>query len=99
LAAKKLIEQRRRRGKSYKTGPRRTDGAPLSSNALLRAYRQDVDRKRVLIRKSNGTKARLVFILEALRKLLTEPDFLTLLADEKLDTMPKNLALRLHDQG
>jgi hypothetical protein len=34
-------------------------GAPLSSNALLRAYRQDVDRKKVLIRKSNGTKARL----------------------------------------
>ncbi|MET4274286.1 MULTISPECIES: plasmid partitioning protein RepB C-terminal domain-containing protein [unclassified Bradyrhizobium] len=99
LAAKKLIEQRRRRGKGYKTGPRRTDGAPISSNALLRAYRQDVDRKRVLIRKSNGTKARLVFILEALRKLLTEPEFLTLLEGEKLDTMPKNLALRLHEQG
>ncbi|MGN8550950.1 ParB/RepB/Spo0J family partition protein [Bradyrhizobium sp. 13971] len=99
LAAKKLIEQRRRRGKGYKTGPRRGDDAPISSNALLRAYRQDVDRKRVLVRKSNSTKARLVFILEALRKLLTEPDFLTLLQSEKLDTLPKNLAVRLHGQG
>lgn len=99
LAAKKLIEQRRRRGKGYKTGPRRTDGSPMSSNALLRAYRQDVDRKRVLIRKSNGTKSRLMFILEALRKLFTEPDFLALLEDEKLDTVPKNLALRLHGQA
>jgi ParB family chromosome partitioning protein len=99
LAAKKLIEQRRRRGRGYKTGPRRGDGAPISSNALLRAYRQDVDRKRVLIRKSNSTKARLVFILEALRKLLTEPDFLALLETEKLDTLPKNLVLRLHGQG
>jgi ParB family chromosome partitioning protein len=99
LAAKKLIEQRRRRGKGYKSGPRRSDGAPISSNALLRAYRQDVDRKRVLIRKSNSTKARLVFILEALRKLLTEPDFLALLENEKLDTLPKNLVLRLHGQG
>ncbi|WP_050384018.1 ParB/RepB/Spo0J family partition protein [Bradyrhizobium pachyrhizi] len=99
LAAKKLIEQRRRRGKGYKTGPRRTDDAPISSNALLRAYRQDVDRKRVLVRKSNSTKARLVFILEALRKLLTEPDFLTILEGEKLDTLPKNLAVRLHGQG
>lgn len=98
LAAKKLIEQRRRRGKGYKTGPRRPDNTPLSSNALLRAYRQDVDRKRILIRKSNSTKARLVFILEALRKLLTEPDFLALLENEKLDTLPKNLALRLHGQ-
>jgi ParB family chromosome partitioning protein len=95
LAAKKLIEQRRRRGKGYRNGPRRSDGAPLSSNALLRAYRQDVDRKKVLIRKSNSTKARLTFILEALRKLLTEPDFLSLLESEKLDTLPKNLAIRL----
>ncbi|MHB0772300.1 plasmid partitioning protein RepB C-terminal domain-containing protein [Bradyrhizobium sp. 1.29L] len=99
LAAKKLIEQRRRRGKGYKTGPRRSDGAPISSNALLRAYRQDVDRKRVLIRKSNSTKARLIFILEALRKLLVEPEFLSILEDENLDTLPKNLALRLHGQG
>ncbi|WP_234685686.1 plasmid partitioning protein RepB C-terminal domain-containing protein [Bradyrhizobium monzae] len=95
LAAKKLIEQRRRRGKGYKTGPRRVDGIPLSSNALLRAYRQDVDRKKVLIRKSNGTRARLVFILEALRKLLCEPEFIAILESEKLDTLPKNLALRL----
>jgi ParB family transcriptional regulator, chromosome partitioning protein len=98
LAAKKLIEQRRRRGKGYKTGPRRVDGAPLSSNALLRAYRQDVDRKKVLIRKSNGTKARLTFILEALRTLLTETDFVSILESEKLDSLPKNLAFRLQGQ-
>jgi ParB family chromosome partitioning protein len=98
LAAKKLIEQRRRRGKGYKTGPRRVDGTPLSSNALLRAYRQDVDRKKVLIRKSNGTKARLTFILEALRTLLTEPDFVAILESEKLDSLPKNLAFRLQGQ-
>jgi ParB family transcriptional regulator, chromosome partitioning protein len=99
LAAKKLIEQRRRRGKGYKTGPRRADGAPISSNTLLRAYRQDVDRKKVLIRKSNSTKSRLIFILEALRKLLTEPDFVSILESEKLDTLPKNLALRLQGQA
>jgi ParB family chromosome partitioning protein len=98
MAAKKLIEQRRRRGKDYKTGPRRVDGTSISSNALLRAYRQDVDRKKILIRKSNSTKSRLVFILEALRKLLAEPDFVTMLGAEKLDTLPKNIALRLQGQ-
>ncbi|QOZ23125.1 plasmid partitioning protein RepB C-terminal domain-containing protein [Bradyrhizobium sp. CCBAU 51753] len=99
MAAKKLIEQRRRRGKGYKSGSRRVDGAPISSNALLRAYRADVDRKRVLIRKSNGTKARLLFILEALRKLLAEPEFVAVLEAEKLDTLPKNLALRLQGEA
>jgi ParB family transcriptional regulator, chromosome partitioning protein len=52
----------------------------------------------VLIRKSNSTKARLMFILEALRKLLTEPDFVSILESEKLNTLPKNLAVRLQGQ-
>lgn len=95
MVAKKLIEQRRRRGKGYKTGPRRVDGSPLSSNALLRAYREDVDRKKILIRKSNSTRSRLTFIIEALRKLYAERDFITLLESERLDTLPKTLALRL----
>jgi ParB family chromosome partitioning protein len=99
MAAKKLIEQRRRRGKGYKTGPRRIDGNSISSNALLRAYREDVDRKKVLIRKSNSTKSRLVFVLEALRKLLAEPDFIAVLETEKLDTLPKSIALRLQGQA
>jgi ParB family chromosome partitioning protein len=99
MVAKKLIEQRRRRGKSYKTGPRRVEGASMSSNSLLRAYREDVDRKKVLIRKSNGTKARLTFILEALRRLLAESDFVAILEAEKLDTLPKNLVLRLQGEA
>jgi ParB family chromosome partitioning protein len=98
MAAKKLIEQRRRRGKGYKSGPRRVDGTAISSNALLRAYRQDVDRKKILIRKSNNTKSRLVFVLEALRKLLAEPDFVNILEAEKLDTLPKSIAQRLQGQ-
>ena len=98
MVAKKLIEQRRRRGKGYKTGPRRVDGSSVSSNSLLRAYRQDVDRKKVLIRKSNNTKARLVFILEALRTLFAESDFVAILEAEKLDTLPKNLMLRLQGE-
>jgi ParB family transcriptional regulator, chromosome partitioning protein len=51
-----------------------------------------------LIRKSNSTKARLVFIIEALRRLLAESDFVALLEAEKLDTLPKNLVLRLQGE-
>jgi ParB family chromosome partitioning protein len=67
----------------------------LSSTALIRAYREDVDRKRVLIRKSNATRDRLIFITEAMRKLLSEENFVTLLRAEGLDTLPKNLAERI----
>jgi ParB family transcriptional regulator, chromosome partitioning protein len=94
MIAKRLIEQRRRRGKGFKPGGRGRE-QPLSSTALIRAYREDVDRKRVLIRKSNATRDRLIFITEAMRKLLAEEHFIALLRAEGLDTLPKTLADRI----
>ena len=94
MIAKRLIERRRRQGKGFKSGGQSRE-QPLSSTALIRAYREDVDRKRVLIRKSNATRDRLIFITEAMRKLLSEENFVTLLRAESLDTLPKNLAERI----
>ena len=94
MIAKRLIERRRRQGKGFKSGGQSRE-QPLSSTALIRAYREDVDRKRVLIRKSNATRDRLIFITEAMRKLLSEENFVTLLRAEGLDTLPKNLAERI----
>jgi ParB family chromosome partitioning protein len=96
MVAKRLIEQRRRRGKGFHNKGKPTqDAQPLSSNALLRAYREGVDRKRVLIRKANATRDRLIFVTEAMRKLFGEENFVTLLRAEGLDTLPKNLADRI----
>jgi ParB family transcriptional regulator, chromosome partitioning protein len=94
MAAKRLIEQRRRRGKGLRINGRGREQT-LSPNALIRAYREDVDRKRVLIRKANMTRDRLIFITQALRKLLADEHFVTLLRAEGLDTMPRNLAERI----
>jgi ParB family chromosome partitioning protein len=98
LAAKRLIEQRQRRGKRLRingsqNGKRRD--RPLSSNALIRAYQEDVDRKRLLIRKAGTTRNRLVFVTEAVRKLLIDENFVTLLRAEGLGTLPRNLATRI----
>jgi len=95
IAAKRLIEQRRRRGKGLKNNTSRRDQA-LSSNALVLAYREDVDRKRLLIRKAEATRNRLIFVTEAVRKLLADENFVTLLRAEKLDTVPQNLAERIN---
>lgn len=94
MAAKRLIEQRRRRGKGLRINGRGREQT-LSSNALIRAYREDVDRKRVLVHKANMTRDRLIFITQALRKLLADEHFVTLLRAEGLDTMPCNLAERI----
>jgi ParB family transcriptional regulator, chromosome partitioning protein len=97
IAARRLIEQRQRRGKGLKIsknlGKRRE--RPLSSTALIRAYQEDVDRKRLLIRKAATTRNRLVFVTEALRKLFGDENFVTLLRAESLSTLPGNIAARI----
>jgi ParB family transcriptional regulator, chromosome partitioning protein len=98
IQAKRLIEQRRRRGRGLKA-PSGKREQPISSAALIRAYREDVDRKRVIIRKANATRDRLMFVTQAMRKLITEENFTTLLRAEKLDTLPKNLADRIQGLG
>lgn len=94
IAARRLIEQRRRRGKGIQINGKRRD-RPLSSNALVRAYREDVDRKRLLIKKAGTTRDRLIFVTEAVRKLLVDENFVTLLRAEGLDSLPRNLAERM----
>lgn len=97
LIVKNIIEQRQRRGKSL---PKRaTRSATLSATALIRTYQQDADRKRLLIRKAGATRDRLVFVTEALRRLLAEESFVNLLRAEGLDTLPRNLAARMHGRG
>lgn len=94
LVAKRLVESRRRRGKGLipsRPGRRR----PLSSEALVRAYKESTERKRMLMRKADMTRNRLIFIAAAFRNLLQDEDFVTLLRAESLDTMPKNLADRI----
>jgi ParB family chromosome partitioning protein len=94
IAARRLVETRRRRGKAMRNEqqkPRR----PLSSEALVRAYEEDTARKRALIRRSEAAKARLTFITEALRTLIDDDDFYSLIEDEGLDSLPANLAERI----
>jgi ParB family chromosome partitioning protein len=94
LAAKRLVEQRRMQGKRLKSNPH-TKPRQLSTEALVRAYQQDTDRKRMLIRSAQAARNRLIFIAEALRRLLADEAFRKLLSKEGLTTLPKNLAERL----
>lgn len=94
LIAKRLIENRRRRGKGLRpNAPSRTQTP--SSEDLVRAYREDTERKQLLVRKADATRTRLIFMTEAFRQLLEDENFVTLLRAEELDTIPRNLANRI----
>ncbi|GGG42325.1 chromosome partitioning protein ParB [Caldovatus sediminis] len=94
LAAKRLIEVRRSQGRRVKPADGRK-ARPLSVDALVRTYRQDVDKKRLIVRDAAATRGRLLFVVEALRALMADEGFVTLLRAEGLLTMPAKLAERV----
>jgi len=98
VAVRRLIEQRQRQGKHVKLNPlgrADTTKRPLTSEALIRVYRQEADRQKLLIKRAEVTQNRLLFITEALRVLRADENFVTLLRAEGLDTMPQFLDERL----
>ena len=100
VAVRRLIEQRRRRGKHVHDsnfGRRDAGKRPLTSESIVRVYRQEADRQKLLIKKAEVTQNRLLFIVEAIRTLRDDENFANLLRAESLDSMPAFLEQRLTD--
>lgn len=95
LAAKRLVERRKWRGKQPLTQDRQRT-RPLSVNVLLRTYQQDVDKKRSIVRRAEMAQNRLVFITEALRTLFADEAFVNLVRAEGLHTLPRGLSERIN---
>ncbi|TAZ75869.1 chromosome partitioning protein ParB [Rhizobium ruizarguesonis] len=99
MIAKRIVEVRRQRGRTLKYGTTKSRPRPISSEALLKAFQDDVDRKRILIRRAETAKARLTFVTEAIRKLLADAQFSGILGEEGLASLPEALAARLQSEG
>lgn len=98
VAVRRLIEQRRRRGKHlHGSSFGRRDGSkrPLTSEAMIRVYRQEADRQRLLVKKAEVTQNRLLFVVEAIRALREDGEFARLLLAEELGSMPAFLEQEL----
>jgi len=94
LAAKRLVEARQKHGKGRApTGERPRKN--LSVESLLKTYENDVEKKKVLLRKASATRSELLFLTEALKTLMTDENFVTLLRAEGLISLPKQVADRL----
>lgn len=96
IKMRRLIEQRTRRGKHMSTTPfGRKLTRVRTSEAFVRIFQQEADRQRLLVKKAEVTQTRLLFIVEALKNLRVDENFVTLLRAERLDTMPKDLETRI----
>ena len=98
IKLRRLLDRRRRLGpKLEKTelGRSLAPKKPTSTEALIRVYRREADRQRLLIKKAEITQTRLLFIVEAMRSLHDDENFLNLLRAEGLADMPRELADRV----
>jgi ParB family chromosome partitioning protein len=101
LAIRRIIDTRKTTGKGMTSVRRgsRGSGKKVSAEALIRSYRKEADRQRLLVRKAGLANNRLLFIVNALQKLLSDKAFVQLLRVERLHSLPKPLAERLQIQG
>jgi len=96
LAIRRIILQRNQRRKSP---PRTGRGVPntgkLTAAALIKSYETEAQRQRLLVKKADLAQTRLTFIVNALRRLYADEEFLTLLRAEEMHTLPRPLAEQL----
>lgn len=101
LAIRKIIEQRKTSGKAGRSGAREGQSVRtrVTADVLVRAYRKETDRQKLLVKKAALTQSRLVFVVNALQRLLADDHFVTLLRAEAMHTLPRPLAERLGAAG
>jgi ParB family chromosome partitioning protein len=102
MVAKQLIEKRRSRGKTFKggghSGVRKVSSDAISMKDVLKVYKKEVDRKSLLTKRAEIASRQLMFVTEALRRLLKEDNFNNLLRAEELNTLPKFLSDMIHEK-
>ncbi len=95
LTVRRIIELRKTKGKRPTPWVRRRSERLQSADSMIRVYRQEVDRQKLMIKKSQLTEHRLLLISSALKNLFQDENFLTLLRAEELDTLPAFLAEKM----
>lgn len=90
--AKRVIEKRREKGP--RTAGKRPK-LPNSAHSLVKTYQQEVARQHKLMLKADHAQQQLLLVVQGLKRLFADENFLTLLRAEGLETLPKYLADRI----
>jgi ParB family chromosome partitioning protein len=97
LTVRRIIEVRKAKGKRPTPWVRRRNERLQSADSMIRVYRQEVDRQKLMIKKSQLTEHRLILVSSALKNLFQDENFLNLLHAEDLDTLPAFLAEKVQN--
>lgn len=97
VTVRRLLDQRVKRSKTVGDSGlgRKSPHRKITPADLMRLYQREAEKQRLLVKKSDYAQAKLLFIVEALKDLLADEAFTTLLRAERLDTMPRALTARI----
>lgn len=99
VAIRRIIEQRNLSGKRMQLTGGHRPRKQVTADALVRAYRKETDRQKLLVKKATLTQSRLIFVVNALKKLMDDEHFVTLLRAESMHTIPRPLLERIGEVG
>ena len=89
--AKRLMEKRRDKGPKSSARPK----LPNSAHSLVKIYQKEVARQHKMVLKAEHAHQQLLLVVQGLKSLFGDENFVTLLRAEGLDTLPKYLADRI----
>jgi ParB family transcriptional regulator, chromosome partitioning protein len=96
LAIRQIVLQRnQRRKKPSRRGGGVAHAGKITAASLIQSYQNKAQRQKLLVKKADLAQTRLSFVVNALRRLLADEGFITLLRAEAMDTLPRPLAEQL----
>lgn len=90
--AMQIVKDRRRFGKAIRDTRIKARPKKFTANSIIKAYKDEAQRQKTLVRRAHLTESRLAVIRSAFQVLFADDHFVTLLRAEGLDTMPNQLA-------
>lgn len=96
LAIRQIIEQRNTSGKGvHRHNVPQRAFKRVTSEALIRSLQRETDRQKQLVRRAAIARSRLLFVTNAMKRLLDDDHFVALMRAESLTTIPSALADRI----
>jgi len=95
MAIRRIIDQRNQNGKGFAGSKLLRARKQVTADVLIRTYRKETERQKLLIKRATLAQNRLLFVVNALQGLLREEHFVTLLRAEAMQSMPRPLTDRL----
>jgi ParB family chromosome partitioning protein len=96
VTIRRILDERSQIGKSMKSAKGAVrKGIKPTATSLVRIYQKEVQRQKLLVKKASLAQSRLLFVVNAMKKLLVEEHFVTLLRAEAMETLPLPLAERI----